>query len=79
MGIRLINLLWYALAMFIPILYYTVITPNTNEGNFWVFVVVPLLWAIAGILSSSPSADRWKWIATSVALGLAEAALLYWA
>jgi len=74
-----INILFFAIAMILPIVYFTVLTPNTNEGNLWVFLIVPLLWAGAAWLSVAPGTERIKWVGLAAALGAVEAALLYFA
>ena len=75
-----INLLWYAIAMFFPIIYFTVLTNNTNETKpVFVFVMCAVLFAIAGFLSSVNNKNRLPWIGWSVVVGIAEACLLAFA
>lgn len=79
-----INLLYFAVALFAPILVFTVFTENTNEThplNVW--VLCPVLFAIAGALSSKGKlvvenivTHRLKWIGWSVFVGLVEAFIL---
>lgn len=74
-----ISLLYYAVALFAPIIYFTVLTNNTNETNpLAVWTVCPVLFAIAGYLSSQGFVmkARYKWIIASVIAGLVEAFLL---
>lgn len=82
-----INLLYYALALFAPIFIFTVFTNNTNETHpVYVWLLCPLLYAAAGLLSSmgklvveNKITYRFKWIGWSVVIGLAEAAILIYA
>lgn len=79
---KAISILWYAIALFAPILYFTVLTSNTNETNHpLVYVVCLILFAGAGWLSSAgfPNKTRFKWTGWSVIVGLAEALLLIYA
>ena len=74
-----ISLAYYAAALFGPILYFCVLTNNTNETHpILVFVVCPILFAIAGWLSSAGfiMKARYKWTAWSVLAGLVEAGML---
>lgn len=77
-----ISLLYYAVALFFPIILFTVILNNYNEGHpVPVFLLCIFLTAIAGLLSSAgfPSKNKLTWVLGSVALGLVEAALLAFA
>jgi len=77
-----ISILWYAIALFAPIIYFTVLTNNTNETQHaLVYVVCLALFAVAGWLSSAGFVmkARYKWVFTSLLAGLAEALLLIYA
>lgn len=78
-GIKPINIIYFAIAMILPIVYYTVLTPNTNEGNPWVFLTVPLLFAAAAYVSVAKGTERIKWVLWSTLVGAVEAAILYFA
>lgn len=74
-----IIILWYAIALFTPIIYFTVLTNNTNETNHpLVYVICLVLFAGAGWLSSKGFVikARYKWTGWSVLMGLAEALML---
>lgn len=77
-----ISILWYAIALFAPIIYFTVLTNNTNETqHVLAYVVCISLFAGAGWLSSAGFVmkARYKWIGASLLAGLAEALLLIYA
>lgn len=77
-----INLAYYAVALFLPILIFTVFTDNTNEKHpVAVFLVCIVLFGGAGLLASQGVTPKNKvtWLAASVAAGIAEACLLAFA
>lgn len=76
-----ISLAYYAVALFAPIIYFTVLTPNTNETNpLAVWIACPVLFAIAGYLSCRKFVPKaqFKWIGTSIIAGFIEAGMLVW-
>ena len=63
----------WAFAMFLPIIFFTVITDNWNESKpVLPFIVCPILFAGAAWLT----AKNWSWVAWGAVAGLAEAAAL---
>lgn len=76
------NLIGYAVALFLPIFWFTVLTSNTNETHpIQPFILCPVLFAGAGVIASKGFMvkARAKWIGVSVLAGLVEAALLVFA
>lgn len=75
-----ISILWYAIAMFLPIIYFTALTDNTNETKPWlVFIVCPVLYGVAGWLAvpgDRKDTEKMKWVIWSVIVGIVEAAAL---
>lgn len=75
------NVLFYVFAMFFPILFFVVLTGNSNErypGAVWILCI--MLMGCAGVFSSKgfPWKSRAKWIILSALGGAAEAAgLIY--
>jgi cell division protein FtsW (lipid II flippase) len=75
-----IFLLYYAVAAFLPLILFLEVFDNLNERQpLLVFVVTLPLWFVAGVLSSAPGADRWKWVGWSLLFGVIEACLLAFA
>lgn len=82
-----ISVLYYAVALFLPILLFVVITDNTNETHpALVWIICPVLLGFAGYLSSigqlvvgNVITHRLKWVVWSAIIGLVEAALLIYA
>jgi len=63
----------WAFALFLPIIFFTVITDNLHESKpLLPFIICPLLFAGAAWLT----AKNWSWVAWGAVAGLAEAALL---
>ena len=77
-------ILAYILAMFLPVIYFTVLTDNTNETNPGrVWLVCALLWIAAGMVSvpgklivDGKIGGKIKWVGLSLVFGLIEAAAL---
>jgi uncharacterized membrane protein YidH (DUF202 family) len=77
---------YYAIALFFPVLFFTVFTDNSNErhpGAVWVMCIV--LMGAAGYMSSKwalakgtkrSTENSFKWIGVSVVVGIVEAILL---
>lgn len=79
---KVINVIYYLIALALPIVLFTVIMNNYNETHpIPVFGLCIVLTAIAGLLSSTgfPSKNKLTWVGGSVAIGLIEAALLSFA
>jgi hypothetical protein len=72
-----LNVIYYAVAMFFPIIYFTALTNNTNETHpLQVWLMCPALYLIAGFLSIKKVGDWMKWVGLSFAVGVIEAAML---
>lgn len=74
---KMTNLIGYAVALFLPIIWFTVLTDNTNETHpIQPFILCPILFAGAGVIASKgfPFKTRAQWITVSIIAGLAEAA-----
>lgn len=79
---KITNLIGYAVALFLPIIWFTVLADNTNETHpIQPFILCPILFAGAGVIASKGFVfkARAKWLAASILAGLAEAALLVFA
>lgn len=73
---KITNLIGYAVALFLPIIWFTVLTDNTNETHpIQPFILCPILFAGAGVIASKGFVfkARAKWIAASLLAGIAEA------
>lgn len=73
------NIIGYIIAMFLPIIWFTVLTDNTNEKHpIQVYVMCIVLFAGAGLLASKgfDAKNRMKWIGLSIAIGVVEAIAL---
>lgn len=75
-----IFILYYAIALFLPLVLFLEVWNNLNERSpFLVFVIVLPLWLGAALLSSRPGGDRIKWIGWSLFIGVLEAVgLAFW-
>jgi uncharacterized membrane protein YjjB (DUF3815 family) len=76
------NIIGYIVALFLPIIYFTVLTNNSNEKHpVQVFVMCIGLCTLAGLLSSKGlnASSKLGWVLTSIAVGAIEAALLAYA
>lgn len=73
------NIIYYAVALIFPILFFTVLTNNSNErhpGAVWAMCLI--LMAGAGYFTSKgfPLKSVLKWVGISLIVGAAEAFLL---
>lgn len=73
------NVIFYAIALIFPVLFFTVLTNNSNERNPGaVWAMCLLLMAGAGYFTSKgfPLKTVLKWVGLSLIVGAAEAILL---
>lgn len=69
-----ISILYYAIALFLPLVLFLEVWDNLNEKRpLLVFVIVLPLWLGAALGSSEPGKDRIKWIGWSLFIGTLEA------
>lgn len=76
---KAIFLLYYAIALFVPPVLFTVILNNYNEDHpLAVYALCIVLSAAAGFLSCyGNSRSKLWWIGWSTVIGIAEASMLY--